>query len=83
MTLRAMGDMMALMDVPAESPFEMAERHIREGEEHVAKQKALIVELERDGHDNMLPAARELLALFEQTLATHREHAAVERRTVN
>ena len=69
---------MEVPDVPAESVLEMAARHVREGEEHIAKQRALIAELERDGHDNMLPAARELLATFEQTLATHREHAVAQ-----
>ena len=65
------------MEVPEESLREMASRHVHEGEEHIAKQKALIAELERDGHLELLPAARELLKQFEESQALHREHAGM------
>ena len=31
--------------------LEMAQRHVAEGEIHLSRQKALIAELDRDGHD--------------------------------
>jgi hemerythrin len=46
-----------------------ADRHVAEGEQHVARQREMVAELERDGHD--AKAARELLRQFEQTLAMH------------
>ena len=42
-----------------------AEHHISVGELHMAKQQALIAELERDGHDTTQP--RDLLATFRQS----------------
>ena len=46
----------------------MAERHVREGQQRVAKQRRLMDELERDGHD--ITSARELLYQFESLQAT-------------
>jgi hypothetical protein len=47
-----------------------AERHVADGEQHVARQRrAIVAELERDGHDASI--ARELLKIFEETLARH------------
>jgi hypothetical protein len=51
--------------------LEMAERHVAEGEQHLARQRKLIAELERDGHDTAL--AIELLHEFERTQASHIE----------
>lgn len=42
----------------------MAKRHVAEGEEHVERQKMLIAELARDGHDTAV--AQKLLATLEQ-----------------
>lgn len=42
--------------------LEMAQRHVVEGQERVARQQAMIAQLERDGHENMLPQARGLLS---------------------
>ena len=47
----------------------LAERHVREGAEHVARQRQIIAELERDGHD--ATEARRMLATFETTQAMH------------
>jgi hypothetical protein len=47
----------------------MAERHVAEGEIHLSQQKALIAELDRDGHDT--PDAQAILATM---LATQRLH---------
>ena len=49
--------------------LELAERHVAEGEQHLARQRRLIAELERDGHDTAL--ALELLREFERTQASH------------
>jgi len=45
----------------AESALEQAERHVREGEEHVARQTALLAKLEQDGHEREAAEARALL----------------------
>ena len=46
-----------------------AERHVAQGEAHIGKQEALVVELDRDGHDTKKAAA--ILAIFRQTQAQH------------
>ena len=46
-----------------------AERHVAQGEAHIGKQEALVVELDRDGHDTKKAAA--ILATFRQTQAQH------------
>lgn len=47
------------------------ERHIARGVVHLARQEALIAELEQDGHD--AEAARAILATFRQTQALHQQ----------
>jgi len=49
--------------------LEMAQKHVTEGEQHIARQRRLIAELERDGHDTAL--ALELLREFERSQAAH------------
>ena len=49
--------------------LKQAERHVVEGEEHIARQRELIVRLERQGHD--IESAVKLLSTFEQTQASH------------
>ena len=49
--------------------LELANRHVADGEKHVARQKQILAELEREGHDP--EQARELLAVFEETLAIY------------
>lgn len=46
-----------------------AERHVAQGEEHIAQQWQIIADLASGGHD--LEVARDLLAHFEATLASH------------
>ena len=46
----------------------LAERHVREGQQRVARQLRLMEELERDGHD--IASARDLLHQFEMLQAT-------------
>lgn len=55
---------------PSENLIQMAERHVRQAEGHVEKQRAILARLRADG----LPTetAEELLQEFEATLADHR-----------
>jgi hypothetical protein len=46
-----------------------AERHVVEGERHVARQRNLVTALERDGHDTS--RAVQLLCQFEELQAMH------------
>lgn len=57
-----------------ESASEDTKRHVREGEERIAKQERLIAKLERDGHENSLPAARALLAQMKASQELSCEH---------
>jgi HEAT repeat protein len=50
-----------------------AEGHVALGERHIARQIEIVAELERDGHEQTAIAARELLAMFEQTHKSHVE----------
>lgn len=46
-----------------------AERHVLDGERHVARQRELVAELERDGHDTQ--QARDFLLQFEDLQRLH------------
>lgn len=46
-----------------------AERHVTLGETHIAKQRAIVADLERDGHDARI--ARDLLDQLEQMQTLH------------
>lgn len=58
--------------MPPETELEMAERHVREGEIHVARQNELVEQLRTDGHCTR--QAEELLAEFEAILTEHKAH---------
>ena len=58
-----------------QAELETADRHIREAEAHISRQQRILSELRRDGHPTGL--AVELLAQFEQTLESHRQHKAL------
>lgn len=65
-----------------ETLLAMAERHVKEGRQRLARQAELIAQLAREGHDALLPEARRLLAemqkiqaQFEQDLLVRREAA--------
>ena len=47
----------------------LTEKHVSMGEEHLARQKELIAELEGNGHDST--QARHLLRLFERSQELH------------
>jgi uncharacterized membrane protein len=46
-----------------------AEQHIAECEQHITRQREIIAQFERDGHD--AATARQLLKTFEELLAMH------------
>jgi hypothetical protein len=49
---------------------EMAERHVREGEERVERQRDIVLSLKAQGRDSEL--AESLLSQFEDILAAHK-----------
>jgi hypothetical protein len=51
--------------------LELAERHVAEGERHLARQREIVAELAGDGHD--LASAKSLLAQFEAMQRSHIE----------
>jgi len=52
-----------------QNELEMAERHVLEGEHHVARQREIVAELARDGHNTSKAAI--LLRTFEDLQAIH------------
>lgn len=56
----------------SESEVDMVLRHIREGEQHVTRQREIIAQL--SGHHQSTDQAEDLLDLFLLTLAQHRAH---------
>jgi hypothetical protein len=52
-----------------ETNLAQAERHVAEGSQHVAMQREIVKNLERDGHDTS--RARSLLARFEESQTMH------------
>jgi hypothetical protein len=68
-----------MSDVPTEDRLAMARRHVKQGEHHVARQKALIAELDRDGYAKLAVEARALLTTFETSLLLmHEDLARIE-----
>ena len=65
-------------DAPEESNLEMARRHVREAEEKVASQTAIVHRLQAHGHDTQ--QAESLLENFKGILHLAREHLAIEER---
>ena len=57
---------------PTHEQLELAERHVAEGAQHLARQHDLIAALARDGHDTT--SALELLRTFEDAQAHHIEN---------
>ena len=64
------------MPDPTETPIQMAERHIIEGGTRIARQEAQIAELDRDGHDHMLPEANKLLEMMRAQQVQAKAHLA-------
>ena len=61
-----------------EDPLAQAERHVREGEERIVRQREIITELDKEGHECMAAEARQALAI-QQTLDLACEHPYLER----
>jgi hypothetical protein len=57
-----------------ETELEMTERHVREGERHIASRMEILAHLRMHGQDTDL--AERLLANLEDLLAMHRAHRA-------
>jgi hypothetical protein len=57
-----------------ETELEMVERHVREAERHVLRQRQIIEQLFEGNHSTAL--AEQLLTEFEHTLRDHRAHLA-------
>lgn len=64
----------------SESQLQMAERHVREGEQHVVNQQDIIAHLREHGHSTEL--AERLLRNLQDLLTMHRQHLARLRREV-
>ena len=62
-----------------EDLLSMAQRHVIEAEEHVARQNALIKDLERDTHAKAAEQARVVLRTLQQSLELARDHLRRER----
>lgn len=57
-----------------ETEIEMVQRHVREGEEHVVRQREIVASLPPDS--DLADTAHQLLTLFEKSLEGHRDHLA-------
>jgi len=68
----------AVSNRSTEDPLTMTCRHVREAEGHVARQEALIQELNRDGHIELAVEVRELLATLKTSLRLAQEHLSIE-----
>jgi hypothetical protein len=53
----------------ARTHLAMAEQHVALGERHIARQKEIVAEMERSGHDAF--TAHNLLGLFEEMQVLH------------
>jgi hypothetical protein len=60
--------------MPPETELQVAERHVREGEERIARQEALIRELDRDGHPATAEMGRKVLVTLNESLGLARAH---------
>ena len=58
--------------IQGESELQMVERHIRDGERHVANQREIVAHLSSLGHPTEL--AQRVLRNLEELLAMHRRH---------
>ena len=62
-----------------ETKLEQAERHVREGEQRLARQSALLAKLESRGYTQEAIGARDLLTLLEKRLQLSRERLELKR----
>lgn len=64
---------------PRETALQQAARHVIEGEARVARQRAIIEELVRDGHENAAIRAEGVLTNLLDTIRLAQEHLDRER----
>ena len=63
----------------AETPVELARRHVTEGEQRVARQKTIVERLVKDGHEpRAVDKARLVLRTLEHSLRLAKEHLEIE-----
>lgn len=67
------------MQHSGETLLQLAERHVLEGEDRVARQRAIIETMDRDHHPEVAQRARSILATMEQSLRLARQHFEAER----
>jgi hypothetical protein len=63
----------------SETPLQTGERHVREAEERVARQRQVVKELARDGHPTSV--AVDILVQCHADLRHYREEVAILRRS--
>ena len=62
-----------------ETILALAERHVAEGEERLARQQRFIQKLEEEGSQALAIEAKQLLTTMEETLTLMRDHLRIER----
>jgi DNA-binding ferritin-like protein len=68
--------------VNADAPgtaLHIAERHVREGQQRIARQREIIEEMERDGHKRTAQVARTVLVQLVRALEPAQQHLREER----
>jgi ribosomal 50S subunit-associated protein YjgA (DUF615 family) len=60
--------------MPLDEELETAKRHVTEGAAHIARQRQLIAELRRDGHDTLARDGETLLETLQASQRLHEEH---------
>ena len=58
-----------------ETPLEMVQRHVREGEDHIRRQRDLVEHLEAT-QSSLTDEARALLTIFNSSQDAHKRHLA-------
>ena len=66
-----------------ETLVELAERHVREGEARIARQRAILDDMVRDGHPQAAHMAQIVLDTMLRTLQLAQAHLAFERMRMN
>ena len=62
----------------AESPVEIAKRHVADAENRVARQERLVATLERDKHPVMAQHGQKILEVLKRSLELARVHLQLE-----
>ena len=62
------------MPARPENALNMARRHVREGDERLARQAIIVGEMEAQGHDEQATLGRRLLETMRWSLSLQRRH---------